>query len=353
MRQHDIYLDVIANERKEIEAVDGSKVTFTDGTTMKNPACYHFLGNDTPEPVPENVTVNNGHLEVNGKEIQTGSLYVTGLVARISGNIIVTVTAKGQDNLLELRSYNIEKDRFYKITDPIPTFTSVNVAWKKDDVWVARFVTEIPFSITDEETGEKKEGTQVRDCVAIYDGYNMIREIVPDGPEHLIGNVTKTEDNTIVFASNQELVPFEDTGYVIPKDSEKTYITQLVVYLPNPDAENAEDEEKPYVYVDVYTSVFDGPVRQVTVSNVDNKSLLLVGDRSFMYTNNGHCMRFAPGAEAVKAATMYPHFVRLVVSDSNRSTTKFILANDQYDAVVVTVERTDDRGYVVSVKDAE
>lgn len=351
MRNHDLYLDVISNQRKEIASIDESKVTFTDGSTMRNPACYRFLGNDTPEPVPENVIVNNGHMEVDGKEIQTGSLYIAGLVARISGNIIVTVTAKGQDNLLELRSYNVEKDRFYKITDPVPTFTNVNVVWKKDDLWVARFVTELPFSIEDEETGEEKKGTQVRDCVAFFNGYNMIREVGPSGPEHLIGDVAKTEDDTIVFASNQELVSFEDTGYVIPKDSEKTYITQLVVYLPDPNAEETEEEEDPYV--EVYTSVFDGPVRQMTVSSVDNKSLLLVGDRSFVYTNNGHCMRFAPGTEAVKAATMYPHLVRLVVSDSNRRLNKFILADDQYNAVVVTVERTDDRGYVVSVKDAE
>lgn len=344
MRSYDKYLDVITNEEKMIADITGETVRFTDGTAMKNPLCYRFLGNDTSEPVPENVCAKDGKLIINGKEIQTGSLYISDIVVRLSGNVIVTVKAKEEESFLELRCYNLAKDRFFKISDPLSTFTSVDVVWQKGNMWLAHMIIKRPFSIEDEETGEKKEGIQIHDLAAIYNGYSVMETADSIKLGHLIGTVAKTDRDTVVFTSTENLVPFDNSNYVVPENCGNTFVTELVIHVPDPDTEDDVPD------VEIYTKTFLGEVKQIDISNIDNRSLLLVGDKSFAYTNNGHSMKIAPGDEAVKAARTYPHVVRLIVSDKAPNLTKFILSNEQYETVTVAVDRTHDRGYVVDIQ---
>lgn len=342
MRKFDKYLDVITNEVKIVEDVTGDKVYFTDGSMMKNPICYRFLGNDTPEPVPEDVFIEDGKMTIAGKEIQTGSLYVKDVVVRYPGNVIVTVCAKEDNDFVELRRYSVAEDRFHKLPD-MPLFSSLDVVWQEGELWAAHMTAKHPFSIENED-GEKKEGVQIHDLVAVFDKDSVLKAVRSSETGYLAGAVAKVDRDVIVFTSHEKLVPFEDSNYVVPESGDNTFVTELVIHVPDPEV---EDDAPSAAF---HMTTFRGAVHQITVCNTDQKSLLLVGDEAFVYTNNGHHMRFAPGKEAVSAALAYPYVVRMEVEHESR--TKFVLANDLYETVIVNVDRTSDRGYVVDVQSA-
>lgn len=336
-RVGDRLVDLITGEEKEVISVD--PVTFTDGSEMKNPDCYRFLGNDNPFPVPGNIVVSDSELTIDGNKIETGHFRCTRVLHKYEGGLVLEALAKDQEHKI-LINYNVEHDTFHVITE----HAADHFAVIEDDgkIWSVRSTRTDEVEDEDEDGNPVKHHPVFENILILKDG-NILETLSSDWMFGDVAVVQKDEDNkteTLVFVSGKKR---DEHGE--PQDAGgESRITRVTVSAPM----EPEDENNPEEYgVETRTDMFrGGTVRKISLvpHGIYAPGLFAIGRGSILYS--GERKRWANGADVAETAMAYPHLIRC---DVDGNTTTFMLANDQYETVRIRTESTSDRGLVSTI----
>lgn len=338
-RAGDKVLDMVTGVVKEVASVDPVSVKFTDGSEMKNPECYQFLGNNNPFPVPHNIVVSDSELTIDGNKVETGHFKCTRLLHKYEGGLVLEALAKDQAHKI-LLTYDVEHDTFHVISEHAAD--QFNVINNDGKIWSVRSTR------TDEVEDEDEGGNPVKwhpvfeNIIVLKDG-NILETLSSDW---MFGNavlIQKDGDNkteTLVFVSDKKR---DEHGE--PQDTDgKSRITRVTISAPL----EPEDENNPEEYgVETRTDMFLGTARKISLvpHGIYAPGLFVIGNSSILYS--GERKRWADGSDVAETAMAYPHLIRC---DVDGDTTTFVLANDQYETVRIRTEATSDRGLVSTIE---
>lgn len=333
----DVMLDLVTGEKKVVKSL--SPVTFEDGSVMENPLCYDFLGNETPFPVPKEITINDHTMVIDGVTIDCGHFRPLKVLHKYEGSLVLEALAKDQQHKI-LLSYAISTDRFYVLSEHAAD--SFDVIYDDGKIWAVR--SERTEEVTEEdpdENGNPVVHHPVFENLLIFNDYKKLDVLSSDW---MFGNVTdiRKDENglpTIVFVSEKK-----KNDYVEPEMvKDRTRIERIKVSVLPHDEDDEDEEEEPEYQVTRISDVFLGKLKSVAITPAGD--LFAIGDQSILYS--GRCKRWANGEDVVQAAVSHPHFIRC---ETDGRMTTFVLANDQYDTVQIKTESTADRGLVSTVE---
>lgn len=128
-------------------------------------------------------------------------------------------------------------------------------------------------------------------------------------------------------------------------DSDKTTVTEVII-IPEFDGFDGEDLIDVRLYKEDVVLRKGDVIENISITNSNNNSLLIVTENGFIYSNNGYHPRHAEGKVAKDAVKDYPYFIRL---EAGTQRNVFTLANDKRETVKVEVVKTQDRGYTTNI----
>lgn len=339
MRVGDQMMDLITGEKKVIQSLS-PEITFEDGSKMKNATCYDFLGNDTPFPVPKEITINDHTMVIDGVTIDCGHFSPLKVLHKYEGGLVLEALAKDQKHRI-LLSYAISTDRFFVMSEHAAD--SFDVIYDDGRIWIVR--SERTDEVTDDEELDENGNPVVHHLVfenlLIFNDYKKLDILSSDWMFGTVANIKKDENGlpTIVFVSEKKRNDYGEPEKV----EDRVRIERIKVSVLPQDEDDEDDEEEPEYQVTRISDVFLGKPKSVDITPAGD--LFAIGDQSILYA--GRCKRWANGSDVVEAAVTHPHLIRCE-TDGNKTT--FVLANDQYDIVQVKTESTADRGLVSTVE---
>lgn len=332
-RVGDMMIDLVSGEKKEIASVD--PVVFTDGTAMKNPDCYEFVGNTTPFPVPTEVVIGDSSIVIDGKKVDTGHFRCTKLLHKYEGGLVLEAAAKDQEHKI-LIDYNEKNDRFTILTQH--SADKLDVLYENGNIWAVRTTRTDKVEDIDEDDNPTTKFPVYEDVLVLKDG-EVLETLSSDW---MFGDLKisekKDDDIILVFASIRQKNVFGEAEEV----KNHTRITKVLIqemHSDDPDDEEDENDE-PYYEVNTYNTDFIGS-KVRTIRLAPGNAVFVIGEKSILYS--GDRTRWANGSDVVDAAIDHPHLIRCEVEGN---TTTFMLANDQYETVRIRTEATADRGLV-------
>lgn len=340
----DNYKNLLTGEDFTVMNYDGETCTFTDGTEVPSKmleTAFEYQGNDTPLEKAESVEISNGELIVDGKTIETGSYKPEEVVYSYPGAIIIQIASKdGKKH--DLVRYRPRSDKFEKLAS---SFDGLENVYSNEDgtfAYILKKMCEHKKTV-DDETVTLQE---IEEELFVCHEDELLAEESSSNTGVLFGEAAKVfaEKDNIVFTmlSNIELADmYDDEGYKFytPIESEKTYITEVVVHTKS--FEDGVEYTSRVVTIDVPSTVTDHELVH------DGKQNLFVKmDSGICYTYYGHQPRFAMGDKVVQAADKYPHLAKV---DCGTVHNTFYLFNDSMEGITIHVEKTNDRGYVTEI----
>lgn len=332
-RVGDMMIDLVSGEKKEIASVD--PVVFTDGTVMKNPDCYEFVGNTTPFPVPTEVTIDDSSIVIDGKKVDTGHFRCTRVLHKYEGGLVLEAAAKDQIHKI-LINYNVEHDTFHVISEHAAD--KLDVLYKNGNIWAVRTTRTDKVEDIDEDDNPADKFPVYENVLVLKDG-EVLETLSSDW---MFGDLEisekKDDDIILLFASTRQKNVFGEAEEV----KNHTRITKVLIqemHSDDPDDEEDENDE-PYYEVNTYNTDFIGS-KVRTIKLAPGNAVFVIGEKSIMYS--GDRTRWANGSDVVDAAIDHPYLMRCEVEGN---TTTFMLANDQYETVRIRTEATADRGLV-------
>lgn len=337
-RVGDKMLDMVTGEIKEVTTID--PIVFSDGSEMRNPDCYKFLGNDNPFPIPGEITINGSELSIDGRTIETGHFRCTRVLHKYEGGLVLEASAKDQIHKI-LINYNVGSDTFHVITE----HAADHFAVIEDDgkIWSVRSTRTDEVEDEDEDGNPVKHHPVFENIIVLKDG-NILEMLSSDWMFGKVAGIRKDGDNktvTIVLVSGKKR---DEHGE--PQDTDgKSRITRVTISAPL----EPEDENNPEEYgVETRTDMFLGTARKISLvpHGIFAPGLFVIGWSSILYS--GERKRWADGADVAETAMAYPHLIRC---DVDGDTTTFVLANDQYETVRIRTEATSDRGLVSTIEE--
>lgn len=339
MRVGDQMMDLITGEKKVIQSLS-PEVTFEDGSKMKNATCYDFLGNETPFPVPKEITINDHTMVIDGVTVDCGHFHPVRVLHKYEGGLVLEALAKDQKHKI-LLSYAISTDRFYVLSEHAAD--RFDVVYDDGKIWAIRSerTDEVTEEDEEDENGNPVVHHPVFENLLIFNGFEKLDVLSSDW---MFGNVTdiRKDENglpTIVFVSEKK-----KNDYVEPEMvKDRTRIERIKVSVLPHDEDDEDEEEEPEYQVTRISDVFLGRPQSVAITPAGD--LFAIGDQSILYS--GRCKRWANGEDVVQAAVSHPHFIRC---ETDGRMTTFVLANDQYDTVQIKTESTADRGLVSTIE---
>ena len=326
-------LDMITGEKKEIASVD--PVVFTDGSKMRNPDCYRFLGNDNPFPVPEEVVIDDSSIVIDGKKIDTGHFRCTRVLHKYKGGLVLEAEAKDKEHKI-LMDYNVEHDRFTILTQY--SADKLDVLYENRNIWVIRTTRTDKVEDIDEDDNPTTKFPIYENIIILKDG-DVLKTLSSDW---MFGGLEisekKDDDIILVFASTRQKNIFGEAEEV----KDHTRITKVLIQeMHSDDPDNEEDEnDEPYYEVNTYNTDFIGS-KVRTIRLAPGNAVFVIGEKSILYS--GDRTRWANGSDVVDTAIDHPYLMRCEVEGN---TTTFMLANNQYETVRIRTEATADRGLV-------
>ena len=258
----------------------------------------------------------------------------------------------------DLFIYNFLKDHFEKTKF---TFDKVLENEEKiENLRVLRLYFEDEFVLPAKEVDEEDLNEAVRHLVDedkyVFSYKCEFLVILLNGQviEDLILNPSKKSE-LVVFDENLILVQqsdvMKDILYQDGKsiytsiDSDKTTVTEVII-IPEFDGFDGEDLIDVRLYKEDVVLRKGDVIENISITNSNNNSLLIVTENGFIYSNNGYHPRHAEGKVAKDAVKDYPYFIRL---EAGTQRNVFTLANDKRETVKVEVVKTQDRGYTTNI----
>lgn len=346
------YLNMVTGMEVTVAAVEDGKVVFDDGTvvTREQLDCFRFTGYEGPAPIPQAKMTNGDHLVVDGEAVETGSLRVQAVLAAFHGGLVLSVLpkdAKDEDakDGTEVWRYDAVNDSFKRIVGS----TSTKVLYTDPEKGLCVMVgTETSQHKVGDDDNAVEEGMQ-ENLYVIVNGKTVA---TARSTEHTVGELVLARQageraEMLVFASHRVLVPKVDVNgneYTVAENGDQTFVTNLVVTR----SDVYDDDLGDVVHVvDRYDTKVNGDLVAVQPVNDNRHSLFVIGTKEAVYTNNGYCARRIRDDAALAAARKHPYLVKF---DPGTRENGFVMANARYETVTITVTKTDDRGFVTTVK---
>lgn len=314
-----------------IETIDCETTDVLDGAdenydklevSADNAICFRILYTPENTDIPDGYSVHDGKLLKDGETVtEQGQIFVESIIATLPGYLVIGVKPKTKaDNLVDLFSYDPEKDEFKKLirTSSIP---NPKVILEQDDFVILGYSTTHIEPVLDadgKDTGEKK---------VIFDGAGLM--FVHD---------KKVDGACFKRPMNLKLIPVNgsETDYLI----ETTY---------DVDENKVVSESKPlYARISIADSVISAEylpyqpgkkVETAAVVNVAEKGIVLKGKDYILYND---LLIKSPLVEQI------PGIYLVDVTYGNHEVT-VTMADDEYNVASIVRKNTKDRGYIVSL----
>lgn len=357
------YKDLISGEVLTVAAVEEGLITFDNGLEVTSLDAFDPV-NTTVNPEllsDKKVESKSGLLYIGGEKVETGTLYIEEVLLYNSPRVVLKVRSLNK-GYSEIRVYNVIDDKFF---DPAIQFQNMEQVFSDGAVHIFKFSNVDKTTIDIEEVNLKQlkkdypsVSVNISDEDVVFSNTSEIYVLFYNGfvetsfdfgkqtTVHSVGQVGN--DIVLVYQFDTSETTVELPSTVVYAD--ETGRNQVGELMFTAVTSIGEDEE---VIIDGYTGKFkDIPLREgdalegVTVVNDGRKSLLLITENGFIYTNNEFHPRHAEGPVAKKAIEEYPHFVKL---EAGRSRNVFVLANDKREVVKLEVVKTSDRGYTTNL----
>lgn len=354
-----IYKDFVGGELLTVEKVTDDSVVFNNGLKVTNLDAFELVEKDYDkiELSLKKFEAKDGELFMDGVRVETGTLYVEEVLYTTAPYVGLKVRSleKGKYDLF---IYNFLKDHFEKTKF---TFDKVLENEEKiENLRVLRLYFEDELVVPAKEVDEEDLNEAVRHLVDedkyVFSYKCEFLVILLNGQviEDLILNPSKKSE-LVVFDENLILVQQSDVvkdilyqggkSIYTSIDSDKTTVTEVII-IPEFDGFDGEDLIDVRLYKEDVVLRKGDVVENISITNSNNNSLLIVTENGFIYSNNGYHPRHAEGKVAKEAVKDYPYFIRL---EAGTQRNVFTLANDKRETVKVEVVKTQDRGYTTNI----
>lgn len=354
-----VYKDFVGGELLTVEKVTDNSIVFDNGLEVTNLDAFELVEKDYDkiELSLKKFEAKDGELFMDGVRVETGTLYVEEVLYTTAPYVGLKVRSleKGKYDLF---IYNFLKDHFEKTKF---TFDKVLENEEKiENLRVLRLYFEDEFVLPAKEVDEEDLNEAVRHLVDedkyVFSYKCEFLVILLNGQviEDLILNPSKKSE-LVVFDENLILVQqsdvMKDILYQDGKsiytsiDSDKTTVTEVII-IPEFDGFDGEDLIDVRLYKEDVVLRKGDVIENISITNSNNNSLLIVTENGFIYSNNGYHPRHAEGKVAKDAVKDYPYFIRL---EAGTQRNVFTLANDKRETVKVEVVKTQDRGYTTNI----
>lgn len=360
VRKNDRFESLIDGKERLVDLIDKSTgdVVFDDGLKVSDLTAFNYLGNDTPIVIKnEDIVINDGKLTVEDNEIEVGTLKIKKAISTIRENKILLLVDSLKENYFDVFEYDVKEDSFFKVLREI---TSIEKLYdcEQGEIYLVDKVEKREIEVINEETGEyeKTNIEEFSNNVFVYDKVNRLYDNII-GLENPLGSLStkKETENKLVLVYRskkgfEDVIDASDYRYPVLCDLEdKNEIVTELIFNKELDeyTESEEDEEYVFVGVDVETFDVKDEIVEIQCTYRNNESLLIITEGGIIFTNNGYYPRVARGKDVFEAAIQHPYFVRLKPGTRYN---EFVLANKQGEVVTISVTKTDDRGFVTSIK---
>ena len=345
-------------------AEDGSTISISEAESI----CFHYIGNDTPEPIP---TFSVDPFTINGVVINTGNIKVTNVIGCMPGKVIAeTKFANDTDENAKkhLFLYDALWDKFSDLGVTANTFDSESIMTKHGYIHVIT-ANSMHTVETKDEDGNIKTETIWDDSkfVIIDDKANVsIEDSIPsmsiNGVTSSIKGISLQSENKLAVAivSDADLKSSNISNEEDDWDDEfDAFDSCQTTILQKANEATVQIFEIEYVMVQddpsegIWTirnkqtrTIKAGSAVTVTIAASYDGSYLIVSDSEIVFTNNGHRQRVLNDAAAVAIARKYPVVVASKITPREVTLT---LANSKLETVKVSSVSTSDRGWTTTI----
>lgn len=293
-------------------------VTITEG----NDICFKNIYTPANTEIPDGYSVENGCLMKDGEPVtEQGQIVVDSIIAELPGYLVIGVKPRTEtDNLIDLFSYDPEKDNFRKLirSSSIPT---PKIIMRKENAVVLGYSKTHSEPVLDEDGKETDECKEVFDCAALM--------IVHD---------KKVDAVRFSRPIDLELLPI--------KGSKTQYLLGTTKAV---DDDNVVSESKPYYREIEITEdciyendIYRQPLRTVesaALVNIEAGGIVLKGKDFILYND----LRIdSPLAEKIPGS----YLVDITCGEHEVTVT---MADEDYNISSIVRKDTRDRGYIVSI----
>lgn len=357
------YFDAVSGEVVTVVSV-GEKIELDNGLKVKDLSAFKPLDTTFKPELLKNATVvaKDGDLFIDGKEIETGTLYVEDVILFTGGRIVLAVRSLDEKDK-ELFVYNLSDDKFFKSKIRFEEFEEL-FEDSEQGLKLFKFNGEdrkvIPMEEVEGCTLPDGMSYEIEDECAVFsypveifllfrDGF-LEASSLSDGLSELL--LVKDERNPlqmdiiVLLKKKTEPKGFNiGDHYVDYPALGRESVTEIIFSVRFDSEGNFKGSDK-----DVFaTSAREGDViEKVYLVKDGRSSFIVVTDKGFVYSNNGYNPRNAEGKVALSAIASHPHFVSLVPGMYKNV---FVLANDDREAVRLEVVKTSDRGFTTNLID--
>lgn len=369
-RLHDKFVDMTDGHKVELKEI--TQNSLTDNTAVyvlsdmqgkeirtSDLTCFRFVGNDTPmpKPDPKNIVVRNGKLFVNNVKMESGELFIEELLQVGEDTLLLSVQAKNKKNASELFRYYISDDKFlnlshnYSVDGENKKVSYERVCGDVDSDFIclkAITAISVEYSIETEGSTEMRVATQLSEsavffekCYICADAYDSL-----PGTSKVDQFVGIDGEMVLLFAfasTNEEVEGHRGIFKTIPREDGKALYIEVVINL---EYDTEEEKEKLMFSVNKLHDMLLSS-KGVRITHDGRNSLLIFGEDSIVYTNNGYTPRVAKGKDIVEAVKRYPIFVSLEPGTRHNT---FVFSNANYETIRISVTKTNDRGFVTSIE---
>jgi len=317
-------------------------VTLDDGNVYMRDVfddCFEIIERG-PLTRPEAEIDAEGNFVVEGSPIETGSLTGLEVLGTALGVVYLKAKAKKSKNLYDIFAYNLVRDAFEHLAADCGEIIPV---YNGNGVFAVKTHTETPFKF--EENGTIVEKTGVSEDLMVFDPYGR-RLIAETAYNTTFGEVQHAEtygdDEVIIFKTNTRLkeVETKDGYFVVPEPLDGDRWIEVVV--------KTDDETDERIRYEAHMFEASAPAGSalLQVQNDKMHSMLIVSDDTVIDSNNGYHYRVIKGEKAVEIVRSHPYLCKKAYGPYKNT---LVFANERYERATITVEVTDDRGYVTTI----
>lgn len=344
-RINDKMMDMVTGAEVMIVAINGEEVTFDDGTVLtkdKVNACFKFIGNDTPYPVPT-AEVNGNEVVVDGVKVVTGIMKPVKVVATVPGAVLIL--AEGKDSKKNLVRFDAVKGEFNHnaIAEAID---DVKILHEEGDVLVYSVITENDRKVVDVNDNEKTVVVKdYADHVYVVKDGNVIGQFCNMCLDRYVKTIVADDGQIqLFFERSKKLDIREDVdGYDFNVISDMGGVDLVEISIVEEIDE--ETEEVVDVHVDSNCDHY-GEVKMISQIHGDNGVMVVTGNGIHVYGRR----HMAIGQDVLDAVAKHPHLVRFTAAGGSHNHDTFVLSDDKYNTVFIRVERVGGPvGYVTKI----
>lgn len=343
-RINDKMMNMVTGAEAKIIAINGEEVTFDDGTVLtmdKVNACFKFIGNDTPYPVPK-TEVNGNEVVVDGVKVVTGIMKPIKVVATMPGAALILV--EGKDSKKNLVRFDAAKGEFNH-NAVAEAIDDAKVLHEEDGILVYSVVTENDRKVVDEDNDEEAVVKDYTDRVYVIKDGNVIGQFCNMNLDKHVKTITADDGQIqLFFERSKKLNTREDTdGYdfYVVSDMDGVDLVEIAIV----EEIDEETEEVADVYANSYCAHYS-EVKRISPIHGDNGVMVVTSNGIHIYGRR----HMAIGQDVLDAVAEHPILVRFTAAGGSHNYDTFVLSDDKYNTVFIRVERVGGPvGYVTKI----